>query len=358
MSRSEAERWRDQFKAQIRAGEFVDPTKPKPQDFHMAVGDLASHYLDQHVRMPTRRPTGRAYMELQVSVIRRTQVDVPGGQVRFEEVPLDHVNAPMIEALRRQFIKRKPRAKGGGAGANRLLSRTRHMFNWGVEQGYTDHTPFKRHGVTVVRLDGRAEAPRHRRLEPGEEEALIAAANPRLQALIIAALETGMRLGELLLLQWRDIRAGVILLPPEKTKTNESRPIPMTRRLGAVLEMRRHDPTGELFGPDGYVFGNEVGEQVRSIRTAWENCRRRANVEGLHFHDLRREFASRLLESPGVALHDVAQWVGHASVVTTTRYLATTGVRQREVLKRFERRHQSQQAAESSPAVQGALETS
>ena len=84
------------------------------------------------------------------------------------------------------------------------------------------------------------------------------------------------------------------------------------------------------------MFGNEVGEQVRSIRTAWENCRRRAKVKGLHFHDLRREFASRLLESPGVALHDVAQWVGHSSVVTTTRYLATTGVRQREVLRRFE----------------------
>ncbi len=71
---------------------------------------------------------------------------------------------------------------------------------------------------------------------------------------------------------------------------------------------------------------------------SWPTERRRnAGVEGVHFHDLRREFASRLLESPGVALHDVAQWVGHASVVTTTRYLATTGVRQREVLKRFER---------------------
>jgi len=65
------------------------------------------------------------------------------------------------------------------------------------------------------------------------------------------------------------------------------------------------------------VFGDEVGQRVKSVKTSWENTRRRANVQGLHFHDLRREFASRLLESPGVALRDVASWVGHRAVTST-----------------------------------------
>ena len=82
------------------------------------------------------------------------------------------------------------------------------------------------------------------------------------------------------------------MLPADKTKVGEGRPIPMTQRLQAVLEMRRLDPTGEEMGPDAYVFGNEVGERVKSIRTAWENCRRRAGVRGLHFHDLRRTLSS------------------------------------------------------------------
>jgi integrase len=62
---------------------------------------------------------------------------------------------------------------------------------------------------------------------------------------------------------------------------------------------------------------------------------------GLHFHDLRREFASRLLETPGVSLHDVSDWIGHTSVVTTSRYLASSSARKQHVLERF----QSSQAA-------------
>src|SRR5258707_939628 len=81
------------------------------------------------------------------------------------------------------------------------------------------------------------------------------------------------------------------------------------------------------FGRYCYVFGNEVGERSKSIKTAWENTRKRAGIFGLHFHDLRREACSRLLESPGVALHDVAAVAGPRSITTTSRYLATTGIR-------------------------------
>jgi integrase len=227
------------------------------------------------------------------------------------------------------------------------------MFNWAIAEGIIDRSPFKRHGVTVVKLNGAAEAPRVRRLEEGEEELLLKHANQHMQSIIIAALETGCRLGELLSMQWSQVkwRDGVIVLPAAKTKVNEARSIPMTQRLKAVLETRRTDPTGQEFGPDAYVFGNEVGEQARSIRTAWENCRRRAKVEGLHFHDLRREFASRLLESPGVALHDVAQWVGHANVLTTTRYLAVTATRLRRTLDSFESSRTGEStSAEREPA--------
>jgi len=45
------------------------------------------------------------------------------------------------------------------------------------------------------------------------------------------------------------------------------------------------------------VFGNEVGERVGRVMTAWRAACRRAKITDLHFHDLRREFASRLLES-------------------------------------------------------------
>ncbi len=88
--------------------------------------------------------------------------------------------------------------------------------------------------------------------------------------------------------------------------------------------MRRADPDGQTFGPDAYVFGNEVGEPVKSIKTAWKLACRRAGITGLHFHDLRRECGSRLLETPGVPLTAVRDWLGHRTIDMTNTYLSTT----------------------------------
>src|SRR5262249_39069300 len=84
-----------------------------------------------------------------------------------------------------------------------------------------------------------------------------------------------------------------------------------------------------------YVFGNEVGEPVKSIRTAWALTCQRAGICDLHFHDLRREFASRLLESQA-DLHDVQMFLGHAAVTTPSRYLQSTPVRLERALARLE----------------------
>lgn len=87
-------------------------------------------------------------------------------------------------------------------------------------------TPFKRGAVTVVHLATQAEGQRTRRLEVGEEDKLLAHAGPHLRALIVAALSTGCRLGELLSLQWSQVRrdergvARRLVLPAAKTKTN------------------------------------------------------------------------------------------------------------------------------------------
>jgi integrase len=55
----------------------------------------------------------------------------------------------------------------------------------------------------------------------------------------------------------------------------------------------------------------------------------------LHFHDLRRQFACTLLES-GADLHDVRDFLGHANITTTSRYLQSTPLRLARVLERME----------------------
>ena len=127
----------------------------------------------------------------------------------------------------------------------------------------------------------------------------------------------------------------MIVLPASKTKTHDLRVIPVSSELRAVLEMRRTDPTGQPLPPEAYVFGDGVGERLTSIKTAWRNTCRRAGIEDLHFHDLRREFACRGLES-SADLHDVRDCLGHANITTTSRDVRSTPVRLAQALERME----------------------
>ena len=140
----------------------------------------------------------------------------------------------------------------------------------------------------------------------------------------------------------------MIVLPASKTKTHDLRVIPVSSDLRAVLEMRRTDPKGEEFSPDAYVFGNAVGERRVTIKTAWRNTCRRAGIRDLHFHDLRWEFACRLLES-SADLHDVRDFLGHANITTTSRYLRSTPVRLAQALERMEASAETVVDAENQP---------
>lgn len=255
---------------------------------------------------------------------------------RAAQARQDHVEKPQPPAARR------PGDRDGEVGTNRLLARLRHIFSWAIESGHVDRTPFKRAGQTVVRLEAAVEKGRSRRLDQGEDARLLAKAGPHLHALIVAALETAMPRGELLGLQWGHVQYDEqdkprwITLPAELTKTNDARSIPVSQRLQAVLDMRRLDPDGQALPAGAHVFGNEVGEPVKSIKTAWKLTCRRAGIQNLHFHDLRQEFACRLLESPGVSGHQVRDWLGHTNITTTSQYLSTTPIHLQDALRKFE----------------------
>jgi integrase len=143
----------------------------------------------------------------------------------------------------------------------------------------------------------------------------------------------------LLSLQWSQVSLArtTIQLKAAKTKTAKARAVPVTQRLKAVLEMRRHAPDGAEHGPEAYVFGNEVGERVSewTVRQQWDATCAAAKITGLQFHDLRHECGSRLLEA-GVPLHKVRDWLGHSNVTTTSRYLQTTTAGMTGALRRLE----------------------
>lgn len=215
---------------------------------------------------------------------------------------------------------------------NRNLALLRAMFRWAIAAGFkfrdgdgelVPQSPFRIGEVNVVRL-AREEA-RTRRLQGTEETRLIEAART-LAPLVIAALETGCRRGELLSLQWQQVwfaPKAEIFLPAGKTKAKKDRRIPISSALRAVLDARRNDPAGEPLPPEAYVFGDEIGRRRQSIKTAWRLTCKRAKITDLHFHDLRREAGSRWMDA-GVPLATIQRWLGHHNISQTSKYLAAS----------------------------------
>jgi integrase len=81
------------------------------------------------------------------------------------------------------------------------------MFNWAVRKGYVERTPFKIGSEPAITLE--RELPRNKRLQDvGDEQRLLDAANPLLRGVIVAMLDTACRPGEIMSLQWREVKSG------------------------------------------------------------------------------------------------------------------------------------------------------
>ena len=123
---------------------------------------------------------------------------------------------------------------------------------------------------------------RRRRALPDEEQRLLDAAGRvrhddgvRLQWLIIAAMESGCRRGELLALQWADVNLlkRTIFVRAEEVggkKSGRSRLLPVSTRLAAVLEMAKLDPVGRVYPATAYVFG-ALGERIVTVTQGVEH---------------------------------------------------------------------------------------
>ncbi len=180
--------------------------------------------------------------------------------------------------------------------------------------------------------------------EEEDEQELLDSANAHLRSVIVALLDTGCRIGEILSLQRRDVnlKRRELVIVATKTKTRVARIVPISSRLMAILEIRKLGPDGQSLGRDAYVFGNEVGERSKSIRTAWKNACERAGLVDFRVHDLRHEAGSRFDEA-GVPLSYVSKILGHSNLSTTSRYLNTQRRGLQSAVQRVEE-HQREQA--------------
>src|ERR1043165_438388 len=198
------------------------------------------------------------------------------------------------------------------ATVNRDLGILRRVLNVALAQGWIHRSPFTM-GKTLISIGD--EKPRERILTKEEEERLLLACTgwrAHLRPIIICALDTGMRRGELFKLRWADVdfENKLITIRAFNTKTMRQRQVGMTDRLAhelAILYAQNPDPNSLLFG-------------IGSTKGAWNKVRQQAGVTDLRFHDLRHTYATRLV-SKHLPLSEVGRVLGHTQPTTTYRYV-------------------------------------
>lgn len=192
-----------------------------------------------------------------------------------------------------------------------LGSMFRQAFNW----GWIDHNPvraFDKRGLPRINQ-------RERYLTPDEVQKLVDNARPDLGRMVTFAVQTGMRVGEMLSLRWEDVSEARGEATLWDTKNRSSRTVPLSPQ--ALRAAGTKTGTGFVFCLPG---GKRRSEEVISRRFA-RLCKG-AEIEDATFHDLRHTFASWALQGRfpwqrgAFDIPRLMKWLGHKQVSQTMRY--------------------------------------
>lgn len=156
-------------------------------------------------------------------------------------------------------------------------------------------------------------------LDFAAQDHLVACCPTDLREIVRLALDTGLRRGEFLALEWRDIDAGRAVVVIRESKAKRPRDVPLTPESFAMLAAMRDRRAIPLKGPDRVFHWIPVGWS-QHFRNAWKKAATAADYPGLRFHDLRHTFASTLVRA-GVPIPTVAKLLGHTTPqMVLTRY--------------------------------------
>ncbi len=209
------------------------------------------------------------------------------------------ISKSQAEEYRKARKARNPDRPIKDATVNRDLSVLRHILYWAVDNQWIDSNPLARLKMA------RERRTRRQVLSGGEEELLLGSAKGHLHAMIIAALDTGMRRGEITSQLWEDVDfpRKVLFVTRSKTPEGESREIPLSERLFQFLVTHQK--------PTGLIFTYKDGP-LRIVKRTWKTALKNAAIRHVRFHDLRHTFNTRLMEA-GVMQEIRMALMGHST---------------------------------------------
>lgn len=325
-TKAEACDLRDQIMRTIRSNGFEQFSDKERKTF----AQLAARYEERYA-IPAEYVAKRKVAGMRGWKTARGYVKILRRELGFRQ--LRSITHGDILALKMRLL-RTPTAAGKQraiATVNHTLSTLRRMLNIAQREGWIERNPFNSGDRLISVAD---ETKRSRILSRDEEVRLLAACSKptrqHLKAIIICALDTGMRFGEILKMCWSDVdlATGIITIEAMHTKTMTGRQVGITSRLRAELIARRKIS----LGPEERVFGITT-----TVKRSFDAARKEAALADFRFHDLRHTAATRLTQGH-LPLAEVGRILGHADPKTTFRYVnadSSTITRGRDILEKF-----------------------
>lgn len=285
-SKKIAELAEKEIKLNIAKGEFLGITEPKK----ILLEELCCEYL----QYSKANKTAQSY--------RRDQVSMKNLLASFNGKLITKITAHDLENY-----KNKRRDQVTAATVNRELSCIKHMYNKAVQWEYLKENRLR----SVMKF---REPPRRMRYLAKEEiTRLLDCCAEHVRPIVVMALNTGMRKGEILKLKWQDIDLKNRIIIVRNSKNHESRTLPINEMLYGELRF-----LGQRL-PVRYVFSHPNGKPYYDIKDGFSAALKRAGIADFRFHDLRHTYGVYLAMN-GTPLLVIQRLMGHKTISVTVDY--------------------------------------
>jgi integrase len=343
----------------LALGRFPGVSAAAARQLALAVAGDVARGIDVLTRKQTERAEGerarqstlKVFLETRYEPWAITQLRTGAFQVarikadfkNWLDKPMSDLNTWLVEGWR----KRQLEAGNKPVTVNRNLQRLQALLSKAVQWKFIERHPFV--GLKPLKYD---RSGRVRYLNADEEQRLRAALGKReadlrkarerfnqwrqargrpllpfrteqyvdhLQPIVLLALNSGLRRGEIFNLRWKDIDLASkwLTVVGATAKSGQTRRIPLNTEVCATLEGWQAQ-AGRV-ARDTHVFPGVGGNRLTTVTTAWRSVSKLAKLDNFRFHDLRHHFASRLVQS-GIDLNVVRELMGHADITMVLRY--------------------------------------
>ena len=296
---TDAKRWAQSTEAAIHEGRYFKTAKAKRH----TLGDLVDRYIKEVLPIKPKNASN-------------TKQHLVWWQSKLGAYALSDVTSALIVKCRNELLATTTRrgTKMANGTVVRYMASLSHAFSLAVKDWqWIDDSPLRK--VTKPK----EPRGRERFLSDSERDALLQACRVStsrfLYTVVVLALSTGMRRGEIMSLRWTqvDLVNGRILL--FETKNDTSRAVPLAGRALAMMT----DLAQERGLETDLVFYGEVVNQPVDLTKPWTTALAKAKVTNFRFHDLRHSAASYLAMN-GATTIEIAAVLGHKTLQMVKRY--------------------------------------